>query len=70
MNGQWEFSIFMGTPDEVAEQVMNLISEATPRLFHSVDGEPLLMISTGSPVDGQIAVTVGAFLGPALDAVT
>ena len=62
MSEHWDFWIFVGTPDEVAEQVANLVSEIAPRQMFTCDGDQLLKISTGCSVDGQVAVTVGALL--------
>ena len=62
MSGHWVFWIFVGTPAEVTEQLANLLVEISPRQIYTCNGEPLFKISTGGPVDGQVAVTVGAFL--------
>ncbi len=59
---RWDVRIFLGTPTEVAQQVMGHLEDVEPQQIHTVHGEALLMLSCGGPVDGQLAVTVCAFV--------
>ncbi len=59
---RWDMRIFVGTPTEVAQQVTAHIKDITPHQVHTVDGVAILKISCSSPVDGQLAVSVCAFV--------
>lgn len=70
----WVVRIFVGEPDEVAHQLEGYIDELDPRSespgepnrrlqqIYDCNGVAVLKISTGGPVDGQLAVTVCAFV--------